>query len=278
MIEGVMMRGPDSRAIAVRKPDQSILVDEKEVGSVTRKVPFLKWPFVRGTLVLIESLAMGIEALSFSASQATDEEEEQLTIKEIVITIILSMGLAIFLFAVLPTALAHMMITIAPGTLIQNIIEGVFRIAVLLIYIVAIGRLEDIKRVFQYHGAEHKVINAYEAKEPLVVEKIQRYSTLHPRCGTSFLLIVIVISILVFSLLGKQVLWWRILSRVLLLPVVAGISYELVKLSGKYATVPLCRILITPGLWLQKLTTNPPDDGQVEVALAAFKAVFKEGN
>ncbi|NQS76598.1 MAG: DUF1385 domain-containing protein [Peptococcaceae bacterium] len=278
VIEGVMMRGPDSRAIAVRKPDQSILVDEKEVGSVTRKVPFLKWPFVRGTIVLIESLAMGIEALSFSASQATDEEEEQLTIKEIVITIILSMGLAIFLFAVLPTALAHMMITIAPGTLIQNIIEGVFRIAVLLIYIVAIGRLEDIKRVFQYHGAEHKVINAYEAKEPLVVEKIQRYSTLHPRCGTSFLLIVIVISILVFSLLGKQVLWWRILSRVLLLPVVAGISYELVKLSGKYATVPLCRILITPGLWLQKLTTNPPDDGQVEVALAAFKAVFKEGN
>ena len=278
VIEGVMMRGPDSRAIAVRKPDQSILVDEKEVGSVTRKVPFLKWPFVRGTIVLIESLAMGIEALSFSASQATDEEEEQLTIKEIVITIILSMGLAIFLFAVLPTALAHMMITIAPGTLIQNIIEGFFRIAVLLIYIVAIGRLEDIKRVFQYHGAEHKVINAYEAKEPLVVEKIQRYSTLHPRCGTSFLLIVIVISILVFSLLGKQVLWWRILSRVLLLPVVAGISYELVKLSGKYATVPLCRILITPGLWLQKLTTNPPDDGQVEVALAAFKAVFKEGN
>ena len=278
VIEGVMMRGPDSRAIAVRKPDQSILVDEKEVGSVTKKVPFLKWPFVRGTIVLIESLIMGVEALSFSASQAADEEEEQLTIKEIVITIILSFGLAILLFAVLPTAAAHLLITIAPGTLVQNLIEGFFRIAVLIIYIVAIGRLADIKRVFQYHGAEHKVINAYEAREPLVVEKIQRYSTLHPRCGTSFLLIVIVISILVFSLLGKQVLWWRILSRVLLLPVVAGISYELVKLSGKYATAPLCRILITPGLWLQKLTTNPPDDGQVEVALSAFKAVLKEEN
>ncbi|MBP7331115.1 MAG: hypothetical protein BWY65_00177 [Firmicutes bacterium ADurb.Bin373] len=278
VIEGVMMRGPDSRAIAVRKPDQSILVDEKEVGSVTKKVPFLKWPFVRGTIVLIESLIMGIEALSFSASQAADEEEEQLTIKEIVITIILSFGLAILLFAVLPTAAAHLLITIAPGTLVQNLIEGFFRIAVLVIYIVAIGRLADIKRVFQYHGAEHKVINAYEAREPLVVEKIQRYSTLHPRCGTSFLLIVIVISILIFSLLGKQVLWWRILSRVLLLPVVAGISYELVKLSGKYATAPLCRILIAPGLWLQKLTTNPPDDGQVEVALSAFKAVLKEEN
>ena len=278
VIEGVMMRGPDSRAIAVRKPDQSILVDEKEVGSVTKKVPFLKWPFVRGTIVLIESLIMGVEALSFSASQAADEEEEQLTIKEIVITIILSFGLAILLFAVLPTAAAHLLITIAPGTLVQNLIEGFFRIAVLVIYIVAIGRLADIKRVFQYHGAEHKVINAYEAREPLVVEKIQRYSTLHPRCGTSFLLIVIVISILIFSLLGKQVLWWRILSRVLLLPVVAGISYELVKLSGKYATAPLCRILIAPGLWLQRLTTNPPDDGQVEVALSAFKAVLKEEN
>lgn len=278
VIEGVMMRGPDSRAVAVRKPDQSIVIDEKNVGSITKKVPFLKWPFVRGTIVLIESLVMGIDALSFSATQATDEEEEQLTIKEIVITIILSLGLAVLLFAVLPTAAAHLLISIAPGTLVQNFIEGFFRIAVLLIYILAIGRLADIKRVFQYHGAEHKVINAFEAKEPLVVEKIQRYSTLHPRCGTSFLLIVIVISILVFSLLGKQVLWWRILSRVLLLPVVAGISYELVKLSGKYAAAPLCRILVTPGLWLQKLTTNPPDDGQVEVALAAFKAVFKEGN
>lgn len=278
VIEGVMMRGPDSRAVAVRKPDQSILVDEKEVGSITKKLPFLKWPFVRGTIVLIESLVMGIEALSFSAGQATDEEEEQLTLKEIVITIILSLGLAVLLFAVIPTAAAHMLIAIAPGTLVQNLIEGFFRIAVLIIYIVAISRLADIKRVFQYHGAEHKVINAYEAREPLVVERIQRYSTLHPRCGTSFLLIVIVISILVFSLLGKQVLWWRILSRVLLLPVVAGISYELVKLSGKYATAPLCRILIAPGLWLQKLTTNPPDDGQVEVALSAFKAVLKEGN
>lgn len=272
------MRGPDSRAVAVRKPDQSIVVDEKEVGSITKKVPFLKWPFVRGTVVLIESLVMGIEALSFSASQAADEEEEQLTAKEIIITIILSLGLAILLFAVLPTAAAHLLIKFVPGTFMQNLIEGFFRIAVLVIYVGAIGRLPDIKRVFQYHGAEHKVINAYEAGDELVVERVQRYSTMHPRCGTSFLLIVIVISILIFSLLGKQVLWWRILSRVLLLPVVAGISYELVKLSGKYATVPLCRILTAPGMWLQKLTTNPPDDGQVEVALSAFGAVFKEGN
>lgn len=273
-----MMRGPDSRAVAVRKPDQSIVVDEKTVGSITKRVPFLKWPLVRGVIVLFESLIMGIEALSFSANQAVDDEDEQLTAKEMIITIVLSLGLAILLFAVLPTAAAHLLIIFAPGALVQNLIEGLFRIVVFLIYVVAIGRLKDIKRVFQYHGAEHKVINAYEAGDQLVVDRVQRYSTLHPRCGTSFLLIVMVISILIFSLLGQQVLWWRILSRVLLLPVVAGISYELVKLSGKYAAAPLCRILIAPGMWLQKLTTNPPDDGQVEVAITAFGAVLKEGN
>jgi uncharacterized protein YqhQ len=278
VIEGVMMRGPDSRAVAVRKPDQSIIIDEKKVDSITKKMPFLKWPLVRGVIVLFESLIMGIEALSFSANQAVDDEEEQLTAKEMIITIVLSLGLAILLFAVLPTAAAHLLIIIAPGSFVQNLIEGFFRIAVFLIYVVAIGRLGDIKRVFQYHGAEHKVINAYEAGDELVVDRVQRYSTLHPRCGTSFLLIVMVISILIFSLLGHQVLWWRILSRVLLLPVVAGISYELVKLSGKYTAAPLCRILIAPGMWLQKLTTNAPDDGQVEVAISAFRAVLKEGN
>ncbi|NLI14003.1 MAG: DUF1385 domain-containing protein [Peptococcaceae bacterium] len=278
VIEGVMMRGPDSRAIAVRRPDQNIVVDEKKVGSLTKRVPVLKWPMVRGVVVLIESLVLGIEALTYSANQAMgEEEEEKLTTKEIVLTIIFSLGLAVFLFAILPTAAAHLLIKIAPGSLVQNLIEGFFRVAVFLIYVVAIGRIGDIKRVFQYHGAEHKVINAYEAGDQLTVERVQRYSTLHPRCGTSFLLIVIILSILIFSLLGKQVLWWRILSRVILLPVLAGISYELVKLSGKYATAPICRVLIAPGLWLQKLTTNPPDDGQVEVAIAAFGSVLKEG-
>ncbi len=273
------MRGPDTRAIAVRRPDQTIVVDEKKVGSLTKRVPVLKWPLVRGVVVLIESLVLGIEALTYSANQAMgEEEEEKLTTKEIVITIILSLGFAVFLFAILPTAAAHLMIKIAPGSMIQNLIEGFFRIAVFLIYVVAIGRIGDIKRVFQYHGAEHKVINAYEAGDQLTVERVQRYATLHPRCGTSFLLIVIIMSILLFSLLGQQVLWWRILSRVILLPVLAGISYELVKLSGKYAAAPLCRVLIAPGMWLQKLTTNPPDDSQVEVAIAAFGAVLKEGD
>lgn len=278
VIEGVMMRGPESRAVAVRRPDQTIIVDEKPVSSITSRVPILKWPLLRGVVVLVESLVLGIEALTFSANQAVgEEEEEELTTKEIVITVGIALLFAVLLFAVLPTAAAHMLTKVAPGSLVQNLIEGILRIAIFLGYVAAIGRMEDIKRVFQYHGAEHKVIHAYEAGEQLEVERVQRYSTLHPRCGTSFLLIVMVISILLFSLLGKQVLWWRILSRVLLLPAVAGISYELVKLSGKYANVPWCRVLIAPGLWLQKLTTGQPDDEQVEVAISAFGAVLKEG-
>jgi uncharacterized protein YqhQ len=277
VIEGVMMRGPDSRAVAVRKPDQTIMVDEKTIGSLTKRVKFLRWPMVRGVVMLIESLVMGIEALTFSAGQATGEEEE-LTPGQIFIAIAVSLGLAVLLFVVLPTAAAHMLSKIAPGSLIQNLIEGFFRIAIFLAYVAAIGRLADIQRVFQYHGAEHKVINAYEAGDRLQIDRVQRYSTLHPRCGTSFLLIVIVISILIFSMLGEQVLWWRILSRVLLLPLVAGISYEALKLSGKYAATPLCRFFIAPGLWLQKLTTGQPDDAQVEVAIAAFGAVLKEGD
>lgn len=277
VIEGVMMRGPDSRAIAVRKPDQSIVVDEKVVGSLTKRVRVLKWPMVRGVVMLIEALVMGIEALTYSAGQATGEEEE-LTPGQIFITVAIALGLAVLLFAVLPTAAAHLLNKIASGSFVQNLIEGFFRIAIFLAYVVAISRMADIQRVFQYHGAEHKVIHAFEAGEELRPDRVQKYSTLHPRCGTSFLLIVMVISILLFSLLGQQVLWWRILSRILLLPVVAGISYEALKLSGKYADNPLCHFLIAPGLWLQKLTTGQPDDGQVEVAIAALEAVLKEGN
>ena len=276
VIEGVMMRGPSSRSIAVRRPDCTIIVDEKPVGSLTRRVPALKWPVVRGVVVLVEALVLGLEALVYSANQATGEEE-RLTAKEVVITLAVSLGIAVLLFAVLPVAAAHLLEKIASGSFIQNLVEGIFRIAVFVAYVVAIGRLSDIRRVFQYHGAEHKVINAYEAGDQLSVSRVQRYSTLHPRCGTSFILIVLIISILAFSLLGKQVLWWRILSRILLLPAIAGISYELVKLSGRYAAVPLCRALIAPGMWLQKLTTGQPDDGQVEVAISAFKAVLEEG-
>ena len=276
VIEGVMMRGPDIRAVAVRLPDQTMAVDKKPVGSITKRVAVLNWPFVRGVIVLFESLIMGVDALTYSANKAVGEEEEELTTRELVLTIGFAFAFAIVLFAVLPTALAHFLKSIASGAFMSNMIEGILRIVIFLLYVIAISQLADIKRVFQYHGAEHKVINAYEAGDPLTVQHVQRHSITHPRCGTSFILIVLVISILVFSCLGHQELWWRILSRILLLPVIAGISYELLKLSGRYYQVNWCRFLIAPGMWMQRLTTREPDDDQVEVAIEALEAVRKD--
>lgn len=276
VIEGVMMRGPASWAVAVRLPDRRIVVDERPAGSVTARYPVLKWPLLRGIVVLMESLVVGIRALSLSASWALGEEEE-ISTRELVLTIGTALLLAVFLFIVLPAGAVHLAARWVPGSVLQNLVEGVVRIAVFLAYVLAISRLPDIRRVFEYHGAEHKVINAYEAGEELRVERVQLYSTFHPRCGTSFLLIVMVVSIFVFSLLGEQELWWRVLSRVLLLPVVAGISYELLKLSARYERSFLGGLIAAPGKYLQRLTTREPDDDQVEVAIRALGAVLKGG-
>lgn len=274
VIEGVMMRGPEQLAIAVRKPDQEIVLEKREINSVVKRLPFLKWPLLRGVVALAESLVIGMQALSFSANQSLEEEEEELSAKELALSMGLALALGILLFVVAPTTLTKLIDRFIPGVFVQNLVEGVIRIGIFLLYILAISRMKDIQRVFQYHGAEHKVIHAYEAGEELTVANIQKYSTLHPRCGTSFLLIVMVVSIFLFAFLGKQVLWWRILSRLLLMPLVAGISYELIKLSGKYGTRPLVKILIGPGLMLQKLTTREPDDSQVEVAVKALEGIL----
>ncbi len=276
VIEGVMMRGPDSRAVAVRRPDSTIVIDEQPVHSITNKYKILKWPLLRGVIVLFESLVMGMQALSYSANQAMEGEEEELTSRDIIITMGIAFALAIFLFVVIPTGTTHYLTRWVPGSLAQNLVEGLIRIGVFLLYVVSISFMADIRRVFQYHGAEHKVINAYEAGEELSVDTVQRYSTFHPRCGTSFLLIVMVVSILMFALLGEQVLWWRILSRILLLPVVAGVSYELLKLSAKYEGSVLFKAIIAPGKALQGLTTREPDDSQVEVAISALGAVLED--
>ncbi len=276
VIEGVMMRGPATRAVAVRRPDSTIVIDEQPVESITNRYKVLKWPLLRGVIVLFESLIMGMQALSYSANQAMEEEEEDLTSRDIIITMIIAFSLAIFLFVVIPTGATHYLTRWVSGSVAQNVVEGFIRIGVFLIYVVSISFMADIRRVFQYHGAEHRVINAYEAGEELSVENVQRYSSFHPRCGTSFLLIVMVVSILVFSLLGEQVLWWRILSRILLLPVVAGLSYELLKLSAKYEGSMLFKAIIAPGKWLQGLTTREPDNSQVEVAISALGAVLKD--
>ncbi len=279
VIEGVMMRGPGNRAIAVRRPDETIIINEKPVGSITQRLPFLKFPFIRGVVMLFESLIMGIEALAFSAEQAMgEEEEEKLSKWELFLTIAISLGLAIVLFIVIPTTLTYYTASAIQDNFVRNLLEGAIRLVVFLGYVVGVSRMKDIQRVFMYHGAEHKVINAYEAGKELTVEEVQKFSTLHPRCGTSFLLIVILIKVVIFSGVTASGLFGQIFFRILLLPVVAGVAYELLKLSGKYQDRGLCRIFIAPGLWLQKLTTKEPDNSQVEVAIRAFNAVHKEGD
>jgi uncharacterized protein YqhQ len=276
VIEGVMMRGRQKIAIAVRKPDNEIIIEERPVSSITQKLPFLKWPFLRGTVMLFESLIIGIQALAFSANQAAEGEDEELSSWEMALTISIAMVLGILLFVVAPTAIARLLYGFS--TVFVNIFEGIFRIGIFLLYVLAISRIKDIQRVFQYHGAEHKVINAFEAGADLTVENARRFSPLHPRCGTSFLLIVMVIMILIFGFLGKPSLLVRIVSRIVLLPVVAGVSYEVLKLSGKYChTLPM-KILIAPGMWLQKLTTREADDSQLEVAIQALSAVLPAEN
>ncbi|KNZ68393.1 hypothetical protein Tfer_3031 [Thermincola ferriacetica] len=270
------MRGPKELAIAVRKEDDSIVIEERPIKSITDKLKFLKWPFLRGVIVLFESMIIGIQALTFSANQAVEEEEEEeLSNWELGLTIAVALVLGILLFVVAPTTIARFLYFI-DNVYLLNFLEGLVRISIFLLYVTLISRMKDIQRVFQYHGAEHKVIHAYEYEEELTVENVRKYSTLHPRCGTSFLLIVMVIMIFLYSFLGKPGLLVRIVSRIALLPIVAGISYEMIKLSGKYSRHPLMKIIIAPGLWLQKLTTREPDDAQIEVAIKALKAILPE--
>ncbi len=276
VIEGVMMRGPAKTSIAVRKSDGSIILDEQPNSDWSKRFPFLKWPFIRGTFVMIESLVVGMKMLNYSANMALDEDEEELSFWEILITMVVAFGLAILLFMVLPTAIVHYLHGYLTGPWVQNLVEGFIRIAFFFLYVAAIARMPDITRVFMYHGAEHKTIFAYEAGKALTLDNVRQHSTLHPRCGTSFLLIVMVISIVVFALLGEGTLWYRIWSRLAVLPVVAGLGYEFLKLSGRYYGQGWLNFLIAPGLWMQRLTTREPDDGQIEVAIAALQRLLDE--
>lgn len=274
VIEGVMMRGPKNSAVAVRKPDGTIVLEMEELKNISERFPFLKWPLIRGTFVLIDSMVLGIRMLNMSANMSMDEDEEELTATEIFFTGLLAFVLAIVLFVVLPTAIVHFTSQFLGGVVLQNIVEGIIRITFFLLYVYFISKMEEIDRVFMYHGAEHKSISAYEAGEDLTVENARKFSTLHPRCGTSFLLIVMVISIFVFAMLGEGDLFYRVWSRLAVLPIVAGLGYEFIKLSGKYYGRKWANFLIAPGLLLQKLTTREPDDSQLEVAITALKAVL----
>ena len=272
VIEGVMMRDAHRTATAVRLPNGEIDVETRTVSSIRDRYPVLNLPLIRGSVIMVESLIIGMRALSFSA-QAAGEEDEQMTKKEIAMTILFALVLASILFIVIPTGAAHLAAAYTDDPIVFNLIEGGIRLMVFLLYIWGISFMGGIRRVFRYHGAEHKTIHCYEAGEALTVENVQKFPRLHPRCGTNFLLIVMVVAIVFHVFFGWPDLWLRILSRLAILPVVAGVSYEIIRFAGRSEN-HLVHILITPGLWLQYLTTRPPADEMVEVAIESLKAVL----
>jgi len=281
VIEGVMMRAPRSLTVAIRKPKGEVTVKRQDLWLASDHLPFLKIPFLRGVVALVEALVYGISALNYSANEALAEEEGQqaeLSPWALGAVMFFSLGLGVALFFILPLYLTHLIsqwiLPLGRSNLIFNLMDGLLRIAVFLLYVFLISTFQEVRRVFEYHGAEHVAIHAYEEGRSLVAEKIRGLSPLHPRCGTAFLLWVMVISILAFSLIGRDVsLGLKILSRILLLPVIAGISYELIKLSGK-GRYRLVDWLARPGLWLQKITTREPREDQVEVAIRALREVL----
>ena len=272
VIEGVMMRDAHRTATAVRLPNGEIDVETRTVSSIRDRYPVLNLPLIRGSVIMVESLIIGMRALSFSA-QAAGEEDEQMTKKEIAMTILFALVLVSILFIVIPTGAAHLAAEYTDDPIVFNLIEGGIRLMVFLLYIWGISFMGGIRRVFQYHGAEHKTIHCYEAGEALTVENVQKFPRLHPRCGTNFLLIVMVVAIVFHVFFGWPDIWLRILSRLAILPVVAGVSYEIIRFAGRSEN-HLVHILITPGLWLQYLTTRPPADEMVEVAIESLKAVL----
>ncbi len=287
VIEGVMMRGTKGLATAVRLPNGSIEVKKESSESLTKKNKFLGFPIIRGFISLIESLIIGIKSLEYSASFFEDDEEEseskfdkwfEKVFKEkgnsvlMGISLVFSLAFSTLLFFILPTALTSLVKkAITSNVVVLNIIEGIIRVIIFISYIFIVGKLEDIKRVYQYHGAEHKTIFCYESGIDLTPENAKKFGRLHPRCGTNFLFLVMVISIIIFSFTGWQSIGQRVISRVLLLPVVSGVTYEVIKWLGK-SNSKISKIIAWPGLLLQKITTQEPDESMLEVAITSLKA------
>ena len=289
LIEGIMMRGPVTSAMAVRLPDGTIDTETWPTNKSGTTPWYKKAYFIRGIFNMVDTLKTGFGCLMKSADKAGIEEEEPTKFEKGLakllganvnnvmntVAIILGVGLAILLFIVIPTGAASLLRPVLPGTGLLALVEGLVKMAVFITYMWLSSRLPDVKRLYGYHGSEHKTIACYEAGEELTVENVRKYTRFHPRCGTSFLFLVILISILVSSLITWQNALVRMALRLLLLPVVVGIAYELIKLAGRY-TNPVTRIISAPGLWLQRLTTAEPDDSMMEVAIAAMKLVIPE--
>jgi uncharacterized protein YqhQ len=280
VLEGVMMRGPSNWAVAVRKPDGDIAQVTQPIESPMKRHKLARLPIVRGVVALGESLAIGFRALAISANYAAQEEGQgdeevptELSRAQLFFAFAIAIGFAIALFKVTPALIADSLPVDTTGWFV--IIEGVIRVSIFILYLVAISMLPSLRRVFQYHAAEHKAINALEAGDELVPERVQRYSLIHPRCGTAFLLWVMVIAIFVFAFFGRPVWYWLIASRILLLPVIAGLAYELIRFAGKHTGNRVLMTLLAPGLWLQRLTTREPTLDQLEVSIRALKEVLR---
>ena len=273
VMEGVLMRGKYNAAVAVRRPDGEIVVKEESLSGLYRG-PISKIPFLRGIPMLWDALGLGMKALFYSAEIAGQAEDPDFTLQGGVgfLTGALSLAAGVALFMILPSFLAGQIPN--ESALAFNFVEGAIRLTVLVVYIALISRAEDIRRVFAYHGAEHKTINAYEDGAPLTVDGVRPYSRQHARCGTAFLLIVVLISVLVLAPFGRPSLPVRVASRLLLLPVISGIAYEVLRFTGKHRSHPLVRLVIAPNLWLQNLTTREPDDEMLEVAITALHTVL----
>ena len=292
LIEGVMMRGTDKIGIAIRKPDGDIDI---KVESIKKKkgIKVAKLPVIRGIFALVSSMVIGVRALTYSAeffvegdgSEEKGKFETWLYAKlgkkadDVILglSILFAFVFAMLLFGAVPTALVSFLRGFIENNMILSAIEGIMKIAVFIIYILAISKMKDIKRVFQYHGAEHKTIHCYESGQEVTVENAKKFTTLHPRCGTSFIFFVLMISIIIFTFISWENVVTRLLTKLILFPVVAGLSFEMIKLAGK-SNHPIVKALSYPGLMLQKITTSEPDDRQLEVAIAAFKSVLDEND
>ena len=290
-MEGVMMKGPDSYALAVRTPEKNIEVKVTEYKSLGEKHKVLRIPFVRGVVNFLESLYIGMKTLMDSSEYLDDgEDSKNQDVKNVspedtetkksgsesaylIGTLVVSLLIAIGVFMLLPAFLANFLYKFTDKSILVNIAEGVLRLLIFLGYVAAISFMEDIKRTFMYHGAEHKTISCLEAGDDLTVENVRKHTRFHKRCGTSFVFIVMIISIFVFMFVHTKVMWLRLLSRIILIPVIAGLSYEFIRYAGKHNNA-FSRILSAPGLWVQRLTTKEPDDSMIEVAIKSVEGVL----
>ena len=279
VLEGVMMRSPSSWAVAVRKQNGEIAQVVRDIASPMARNRLFRLPVVRGVIALGESLAIGFRALAISANYAAQEEDDdgevttEISRGQIIFSFTIAIGFALMLFKVGPALITNWLPIDTTGVFV--IVEGLVRVTIFIAYLALVSLLPDLRRVFQYHAAEHKAINALEAGEELTPENVQRYSLIHPRCGTAFLLWVMVIGIFVFAFVGQPAWYWLIVSRILLLPVIAGIAYELIRFAGRHSDNRALMTLLAPGLWLQRLTTREPTLDQIEVSISALHEVLR---